>query len=591
MGLLQKACETYDAHRALAGVAREGHQILVPVSHILTNADLEITLDQNGNFVTARAAEKSEPKIIIPVTEDSGGRTAAPCAHPLCDQLGYVAPYNEKKHALYLAQLTAWAESDDSHPMLKPILTYVKRGTILRDLAGAGLIRLTEEGIPEKEKRMVCWRVVGLGLPQEACWLNRELFRAFINWCGTQQENRKPALCLISGELTTPARQHPKGIIPINGNAKLISANDGTGYTYRGRFTDEEQAATIGYTASQKAHNALRWLAAEQGVNYGGRTFLCWNPQGKPVPPVTSPIFGRDAPKSFRPSDYRKRLRQTLAGFQSELPEKKDGVVVAAFDAATTGRLSLTYYNELAGSDFLQRLHDWDETCCWWNGPYGIQSPGLYQIIAGAFGTQREEKLAVDDRVLRQQMQRLVACRVDRALFPQDMEQALVHRASNLQIYESGTRAQLLFVVCAVVRKYRYDRFKEDWSMALEPEKQDRSYQYGRLLAVLEKAERDTYSSDETREPNAIRMQPVFSQRPQYASRILWEQIKKAYFPRLSPAGRAFYDRLIGEIMQQLSHFPEPEQNRPLGDTYLLGYYLQRNELYRKKERETEELS
>ena len=62
--------------------------------------------------------------------------------------------------------------------------------------------------------------------------------------------------------------------------------------------------------------------------------------------------------------------------------------------------------------------------------------------------------------------------------------------------------------------------------MALEPEKQDRSYQYGRLLAVLEKAERDTYSSDETREPNAIRMQPVFSQRPQYASRILWEQIK-----------------------------------------------------------------
>ena len=58
MGLLQKACETYDAHRALAGVAREGHQILVPVSHILTNADLEITLDQDGNFVTARAAEK-----------------------------------------------------------------------------------------------------------------------------------------------------------------------------------------------------------------------------------------------------------------------------------------------------------------------------------------------------------------------------------------------------------------------------------------------------------------------------------------------------------------------------------------------------
>ena len=124
--------------------------------------------------------------------------------------------------------------------------------------------------------------------------------------------------------------------------------------------------------------------------------------------------------------------------------------------------------------------------------------------------------------------------------------------------------------------------------MSLEPKKQDRSYQYGRLLAVLEKSERDTYLSEESK-PNAIRMQPVFSQRPQYAGRTLWEQVKRAYLPRLSPASRAFYDRLMGEIVEQLSRFPEAELKRPLADTYLLGYYLQRNELYTsKKERETE---
>jgi CRISPR-associated protein Csd1 len=109
-------------------------------------------------------------------------------------------------------------------------------------------------------------------------------------------------------------------------------------------------------------------------------------------------------------------------------------------------------------------------------------------------------------------------------------------------------------------------------------------------LAVLEKAERDTYQSGEGREPNAMRMQPVFCQRPQYASRILWEQVKKAYFPRLASAIRAYYDRLIGEIIENLSSFTECEQNKPLEDTYLLGYYLQRNELYKsKKEKETEE--
>ena len=39
---------------------------------------------------------------------------------------------------------------------------------------------------------------------------------------------------------------------------------------------------------------------------------------------------------------------------------------------------------------------------------------------------------------------------------------------------------------------------------------------FGRLLAVMEKIERDTYDKDEMREPNAIRMQAVFCERPYY---------------------------------------------------------------------------
>jgi CRISPR-associated protein Csd1 len=308
------------------------------------------------------------------------------------------------------------------------------------------------------------------------------------------------------------------------------------------------------------------------------------------VAPLAQPLRRRDAPAAVTPTNYQKQLRLALESYRSQLPEAKDGVVIAAFDAATTGRLSLTYYNELQGSDFLQRLHHWDSTCCWYNGPFGIQAPALYHIVLCAFGTHRDEKLAVDDRVLKQQIQRLIAYRVDRARFPHDMEQAIVHKASNLQIYDAATRAALLFVGCAVVKKYRYDTYKEEWEMSLEPNKNDRSYQFGRLLAVLEKAERDTYQSDESREPNAMRMQPVFCQRPQYASRILWEQVKKAYFPRLTPASRTFYDRLLGEIMENLSGVPENEQNKPLADTYMLGYYLQRNALYTsRKEQKTEE--
>ncbi|MBR4907565.1 MAG: type I-C CRISPR-associated protein Cas8c/Csd1 [Acidaminococcaceae bacterium] len=52
---------------------------------------------------------------------------------------------------------------------------------------------------------------------------------------------------------------------------------------------------------------------------------------------------------------------------------------------------------------------------------------------------------------------------------------------------------------------------------------------------------------------------------------------------RLKPGVRAWYRKLIGEIMVKISEFPESEQNHPLKDTYLMGYYLQRQALYSKK--------
>lgn len=245
---------------------------------------------------------------------------------------------------------------------------------------------------------MICWTVNGLGETLNgSCWEGQALMAAFINYSAAMRGNTSPSLCMITGSMGAPAGQHPKGIVPINGNAKLISANDSSGFTYRGRFDDAAQAATVGYAASQKAHSALRWLVAN-------------------------------------PSQYRKQLREALSGWKADLPQSA-GVVITAFDATTTGRLAVTYYNELLASDFLDRLHDWEATCCWENGSYGIQSPSLFQIISWAFGTPRNGKAEPDDRILSQQMQWLVACRINRAPFPLDVERALVERASNLQLF------------------------------------------------------------------------------------------------------------------------------------------------------------
>ena len=104
MGLLQKAIETYDAMEGLAGVYEEGREPLAPVGHIATWAHIEVTITPEGRFVGARTADR-EQKIIIPVTEDSAGRTSAPAAHPLCEQLGYLSGRDAEKLQLYLEGL------------------------------------------------------------------------------------------------------------------------------------------------------------------------------------------------------------------------------------------------------------------------------------------------------------------------------------------------------------------------------------------------------------------------------------------------------------------------------------------------------
>lgn len=585
MGLMQKAVETYDNMRALVGVEVEGKaETLAPVGHLSTRAKIEITIDGDGKFVQARAVDQ---KIVIPVTEESSGRTGQPVAHALCEQLCYLLEGDTKKHGAYVRQLAAWAASEYTHPKLKAVLDYVRGGTMQTDLINAGLLKLDENGKLKNEKDMVCWVVIGLGVDSGPVWTDTRLQRLYGEYYQQTREGNAKQLCMITGTDSIVAKQHLKGVVPLYGNAKIISANDDANFTYRGRFETDSEAASIGYLASQKAHNALKWLAANDGYTLGGqRVFVCWNPRGIEVPKPQSPLSKRsDVP--LTPTAYRETLRRVVAGYKATLPER-EGVVLASFDAATTGRLAVTYYNELRASDFVDRLADWDAHCCWYDNRWGASSPLLINIVNYAFGTQRgsqeNPRIEADGRIVAQHMQRLLACRVDRAAFPQDIMRALACKAGNLQIYTKSNRNQLLFVTCAVIRKYRWDHNKEELAMALEPGKKDRSYQFGRWLAVMEKIERDTYDASEAREPNAIRLQSVFVQRPGYAAKIVMDQMKNAYYPRLNPGSRIFYDRLIGEIMEMLSQFPDSEYNKPLTETYLPGYYLQKNALYARKE-------
>ncbi len=596
MSIWQKAYETYENHAHLAGVEKpEFKQALTPVGHIVQKAQIEITIRADGTFYSASPIDQKDCKTIIPATEASAARTREPIPHPLCEQLGYLIP-GSKRYADYVQQLTAWANSPHTTPKVNAILQYVRGGTILQDLVGEKLIALQEDGTlasgktanTDYEKCMIRWKVNGCSVPS-AVWQDADLFTAFQKFQKSRQGDK--GLCMISGKPDTIAASHPKGTLAGSYGAKLISANDGSGFTYRGRFTEPDQAATIGYDASQKVHSALQWLCANQGVVRGGRTFLIWNPKGKPV---FSPMKEYDlwddeeeAPPPVTPSDYRERLEKALDGWKDELPDGED-VVIAAFEAATTGRLSITYYSEMKASDYHARLRHWFDTTGMVNYSRSFRNPALELIVKSAYGVERGKWLEADDKVLREQLQHLLKCMTEGAAIPEGLVNALCNRASHPLYYKEWTnRATVLFCACALLRKYLNDKAnKEEWKMVLDEKQDDRSYLYGRMLAVMEYIERSTYGREENREPNAIRMQTVFAQRPLDTAKILEERLEP-YYRKLSPGQRTWCKNKLGQLHALFREEDWNQMNAPLDGKYLLGYHQQRNALYQKKTEKT----
>lgn len=575
----------------------DGTEPLTPVSHILQNAQIEITLTDEGKFLSAAAVAKEDSSTIIPATEESAGRTSRPEPHPLCDQLAYLAPSDDKKHEAYLALLAAWAESPYSHPLVRAVLTYVRSGTILSDLERERIIVRNADGSlgsgklagTDYAKCLVRWRMIPAPDEEKSeSYRNPALFEKWASFYNDLRVGQPHGICQISGEEDVLCQSHPKGTLSSAYGAKLISANDSANFTYRGRFATPEAAASVGYTASRMAHSALRWLATNHGKQSGDRIFLCWNPEGKETP--GNLLYAFDAGEDKRDFvSYREELRKTLDGYGNKL-RPQDDVVIAALEAATTGRLSVTYYTEMKSADLLDRIEHWYDTCAWDGGKFNVPTPSFREIILCAFGKPSGNGLSLDKRDAKlagKYFQKLLSCLTEGRSIPPDLVRALAARADTPQAYEAGPLARIRHTACALIRKYRNDQAKrEEWKVTLDTENRDRSYLFGRLLAVLEQAEAATYGKEDRRETNALRRLTRYTQQPMHTARALYEKLNP-YLNRLmrNKPGlyrqyRALFDQLFG-LLDELEH---TSLNEPLEDVYLLGYSSQRSALFTKQE-------
>lgn len=628
MSWLLNLYETYEANLDRVGkpeMKRNGETYtLLPICHTTQTAHIEVVITDEGSFHSASVIERNA-NTLIPCTEDSANRAGSKIApYPLHDKLSYVAGdfvtyggeiKNEVPFNAYIKQLGDWANSPYATDQVRSIYRYLSKGKLIADLVSARILfiddhnRLISKWDNEKhahisEVKPKIYSVVTGDIysafvrfttrsPQRQyyVWEDPEMYKSFIRYYNERLGNED--WCYVSGKRLPCTEKHANKIRNPADKAKLISANDTSGFTFRGRFSTSHEAASISYHVSQKAHNALKWLINRQSTIFDQRVFLTW---GTDVPAVPDPMEDRyslDAvsltPKeivSYTYDDLDKELSKALAGYRSRLEnwsERVDDLIkqqrakvnILVLDSATTGRMAVLYYRNMDLNQYFDRLIQWHASCVWLHryrkNDKGepvmfIGAPSTKDIAFAAYGPK------ADSKIVKGLMERVLPSIVEGRNVPPDIVANAMRRASNPESQEPWEWEKTLSVACALFNQNR----KEKIPVALDHENDDRDYLFGRLLAVADVLERRALTFEEKRPTNAIRFMNAFAQHPART----WKTIQQCLQPYQAKLGADahYLSRLIDEIGSRISI--SEFTDKPLSGLYLLGYYSQRQALY-----------
>ncbi len=638
----------YDTYEQAITLDLPEDKRLMPISHTLQNAHINIQIDENGNFLRAKVLEKTQ--IVLPATESSAGRSSGEAPHPLADKLQYVAADyakfgGKKKNYFesYRAQLERWSESQFNHPKINAVLIYTSKGKTIEDLVNAKVcfvdennqlltswptevtdenslpllfkVLPKERGELDQGNAMVCWSVITKGDLITETWRDESVQQA---WIGFDAETSgKSELCYVSGLLQPSASNHPAKLRHTGDKAKLVSANDSSGFTFRGRFSAGEQVASIGFEVTQKAHNALRWLISNQASKNGDQVIVAWAVSGKPRPDPLVPTYDLDdfneitnenrdslSTETDLTTDlgqsFSKALGRYMAGyFDGRIASLKDNesIVVMGLDSATPGRMAVIYYRDFLAREYVETIQKWHLHLAWpqrvskevssgGKKPksrvyWPISAPSPWSILQATYG----DVVKSNEELKKSLYERIMPCILEGRALPYDLVNLAITRASNRNNSKDWEWERNLGVACALYRGFHHPERQPDSSrrknylMSLDTEYASRDYLYGRLLAVAEQIEEMAMyiAGEPSRTTHASRLMQRFSDRPA-STWLTIENSLSPYQQRLRvkrPHLEAAYKRMLDDISDKFNTNDFSTDKRLNGE-YLLGFHCQR---------------
>lgn len=616
-------------------------QLLLPVFHSSRRNKgddiFEMTIDSSSNAISGRFLDEDEI-CLFPITEDSikrSGRTIAP--HAISDELSYLSKeIDSNKNKAYIAGIKELLdyEKENKCENFKIIGEYIIKNMILEDFLRIYLGRteyhidnnfklqfnITQDNGKVKEKSIDLKKIfITFKLEKELLGdisLTRDvkLHNFYIKYVRDKnKESNNLEYCDLTGKIDYCVEKH-RGVI---GKAKLISSNNVE--TYYGRFKNGKDIYSVSYETSQKIHNMLKYLLENKNHRrfIGENAYIVnWlsNDLSKGGIELVSNLEDNDDFEEVEEITMSKlgdttsqELGKYFSGEDGGFSSKSDFYVLI-IEKINDGRMSIKYFRNLSRSEAYDRVINWYESIKW--SFYGKDmSPSIYQIVNFVYGQEKEGRnnkiyLSCENKKLsRSTIERLIPCIIDSQKLPKDISRMAFYKLSNKQSYKKKWN-DALNIGCSLIKKYKndYGNIKIDLNKINEVKEleESRSFCYGKLMAIYEKIEldairgragEDSGKGKSQRITNSDRLWNSMIRTPERTRFILESKIKPYMniLKKNSPGIYVNHDKLITNITLKIISLNEPESinKGSLNEDFILGYYYQKNEFYKKKDIES----
>lgn len=630
MDFFTSLLKTYEKAEEIGLVDQQNgdNPVLLPLYHTSLKSNgkniISVKLDQDGSFYKAEVMADNQT-IIFPVTANSVARSGSnPDPHPLVDKFSYyISEVSQSQYDNFHKQLASWiayCEEGKVKDFLMKIQHFILQtdflSSILQSLYGEHYqregLKITYSDSDEKNKTVdlsayfLEFSIVQFhGFKDESVTSYKALHQSFISFMTANQDNLKT--CNISGRMEQITNKH-RGLM---GNAKIISVSN-KGEAYKGRFKEREDVFSVGYETSEKIHlmikyllenkNSSTWLGSSQYLINWFSDDLVNESQLDIVKPIFNDLFEDDEEESLVPIKPNEESRQIGSSFikGQKLFGNDATYYIAILNKTSNGRIALKYFRQVQVSQLLKNLETWQEDHSWEaktkSGNYKLRTPTFNEIINAAYGVDRERYLELDnDSFKSDQYQQLVTALIDGNPIPSTIVKKLEANIKQRQKYPKHW-SQVQQISLAILHK----QYRREFKPMLDHENTNRSYLFGRLLAIFELMESKKYEienpnkdkKESNRITNAERYWNAYTSQPAKLMMNLTNKIKPyEEAVRLNAYG-IFHklDKERAEIVQLLSpQMAKKDINDPLDYQFIFGYYAEKQFFYTKQEKNESE--